>query len=147
MILISHRGNLNGPIRDLENSPTYIDLAFAEGYDAEIDIWFINGNIFLGHDEPTYLVNDDWIINRKERLWLHCKNIDALIYLKNIKSFNINYFWHQKDDVTITSLGYFWTYPGKQLTENSIAVLPEISFFQNLEISKGICSDFVFKYK
>ena len=35
-------------------------------------------------------------------------------------------FEHQEDDVTLTSEGYIWTYPNKQLTDNSIAVLPEL---------------------
>lgn len=52
-----------------------------------------------------------------------------------------------EDDVTITSKGYFWTYPGKQLTNNSIAVMPEIKDFNNIEIAYGVCSDFVEKYK
>jgi hypothetical protein len=29
------------------------------------------------------------------------------------------------DDYTITSKGYFWTYPGKKISKNSIIVLPE----------------------
>jgi len=39
MILISHRGNINGRFESWENEPTYIDKAIAEGYDVEIDIW------------------------------------------------------------------------------------------------------------
>jgi hypothetical protein len=77
---------------------------------------------------------------------IHCKNIDALIFFKEC-GYPINYFWHQMDDVTITSLGYFWTYPGKKLTKNSIAVMPEISEFENIEYCFGICSDNVEKYK
>ena len=55
----------------------------------------------------------------------------------------IHCFFHQEDDVTLTSKGYLWTYTGKQLTENSIAVLP------NDEITKkiaGVCSDFIGDY-
>ena len=59
---------------------------------------------------------------------------------------NINYFYHQTDDVTITSSGFFWTYPGKELTQNSIAVMPEKEKFENINIAYGICTDFVSKY-
>ena len=65
--------------------------------------------------------------------------------LDNIGS-KFNYFWHQKDDVTLTSQGYIWAYPGKQPLKNSIAVLPEIN---KDDISKcsGICSDYIKDYK
>ena len=39
MILISHRGNINGRQPNLENLPEYIDSALELGYDVEIDIW------------------------------------------------------------------------------------------------------------
>ena len=54
MILISHRGNLNGKIPLRENEPDYIWLAIQAGYNVEIDIWFVDGKFKLGHDEPTY---------------------------------------------------------------------------------------------
>ena len=33
---------------------------------------------------------------------------------------DIHCFRHQEDDVTLTSRGYMWTYPGKPLTEKQI---------------------------
>jgi len=38
MILISHRGNINGRLESYENAPNYIDSAISKGYDVEIDI-------------------------------------------------------------------------------------------------------------
>jgi hypothetical protein len=55
-------------------------------------------------------------------------------------------FWHQKDDVTLTSQGYIWAYPGKQPLKNSIAVLPERNNDDTSQCS-GICSDVIEKYK
>ena len=52
MILISHRGNIDGKKPHLENQPDYIDEAIALGYDVEIDVWLIDGVLFLGHDAP-----------------------------------------------------------------------------------------------
>ena len=37
MILISHRGNINGPNIDKENKPSYISAAIDKGYDCEVD--------------------------------------------------------------------------------------------------------------
>ena len=140
MILISHRGNINGKIPEYENNPLYIDRALGKGYDVEIDVWFRDDMFFLGHDFPTYRVEIDYLRNKK--LWCHAKNIDALnMMLDN----DIHCFWHQEDDVTLTSCGFIWTYPGKQLTSKSICVLLE----KNNEIPKkafGICSDYVVYY-
>lgn len=146
MILISHRGNINGRMESWENEPTYIDLAISKGYDVEIDVWYKDNILWLGHDKPDYGVDFRWIRDRFSKLWIHCKNIEALSYFKEC-GYDLNYFWHQEDDVTITSNGFFWTYPGKQLTTNSVAVMPEIKEFDNISISYGICSDYIERYK
>ena len=136
MILISHRGNINGIKSDLENKSEYINEALNQGFDVEIDVWWIDNQFYLGHDEPRYLVKEDFL--RKSGLWCHAKNIDALNQM--IDSEMTHCFWHQEDDVTLTSEGYLWTYPGKQLTSNSIAVLPEGNVPDDIA---GICSDYV----
>jgi hypothetical protein len=146
MILISHRGNISGRFENNENNPDYIDLAISKRYDVEVDIWCIGDSLYLGHDIPQYKIEFNWILDRALNLWIHCKNIEALDFMKSNKH-KLNYFWHQKDDVTITSLGHLWTYPGKKLTKWSIAVMPETEFFDNIDIAYGICSDEILKYK
>jgi len=136
MILISHRGNLNGVDSEKENSIEYISEALDRGFDVEVDVWYHKDEFYLGHDEPQYKVNEKFL--QQEGLWCHAKNIDALNRL--IVNGKIHCFWHQEDDVALTSEGYLWTYPGKELTSNSIAVLPEDDI--DVEIA-GICSDYV----
>ena len=141
MILISHRGNLNGRVIENENNPLYIDRALGKGYDVEIDVWYEDSKWYLGHDNPQYEIELDYLKNQS--LWCHAKNIEALYEMTSHS--DIHSFWHQEDDVTLTSRNFIWTYPGKKLTEASICVLPE----KNNEISKkvlGICSDFVVYY-
>ena len=145
MILISHRGNINGRFESHENEPNYIDLAISKGYDVEVDVWCKDNILWLGHDKPQYGVELQFFKDRLSNLWVHCKNIEALSYFKEFGC-DINYFWHQEDDVTITSLGYFWTYPGKELTKYSIAVMPETKQFDNISISYGVCSDYIKNY-
>ena len=61
----------------------------------------------------------------------------------------MNYFWHEKDKIIFTSKGYFWNYPGTKLNKTkSIYVLPENfrKFDKSLNY-KGICSDYILKYK
>ena len=41
MILISHRGNINGPSKD-ENNPIRIEDVILQGYDVEIDLRILN---------------------------------------------------------------------------------------------------------
>ena len=141
MFLISHRGNINGKKPEYENDPGYIDEALDKGYGVEIDVWYINEDWYLGHDKPQYKINLEYLKN--DRFWCHAKNIEAL---NKMLERDIHCFWHQEDDVTLTSKGYMWTYPGKELTHKSIAVLPEI----NNDIPKkclGICSDYIVNYK
>ena len=145
MILISHRGNINGRIESLENSKSYIDNALSEGYDVEIDVWCVGGVIYLGHDNPKYEITLQWIVDRMSKLWIHCKNIESVIFFNNL-NVNLNYFWHETDTVTLTSLNYIWSYSGKQPIQGSIAVLPEIHN-ENTESCIGICSDYIKNYK
>ena len=63
-----------------------------------------------------------------------------------MSKYPIHYFWHQEDDITLTSQGYIWAYPGKQPIKNSIAVLPEI-YKDKVDVCKGICSDKIELYK
>lgn len=141
MFYISHRGNINGPNKKEENKPEYINVAIQNGYDVEIDVRFKNSQFYLGHDFAEYKVDESFLLNKK--IWCHAKDVDALY---NLKKINAHFFWHQQDDVTLTSKGYFWTYPGKLLTKNSICVLPEVGKDKKIDCA-GICSDFIKDYK
>ena len=145
MIFISHRGNLDGCLSERENLPNYIDEALSFGFDVEIDFWYIAGDIYLGHDEPQYLVDLDWITFRGDKLWIHCKNKEAIVYLLSI-DYSLNFFWHQNDLMTLTSKKNIWVYPGNQPIKKSIAVLPELNG-DDIENCLGICSDFVKRYR
>ena len=145
MILISHRGNLEGKQPKLENHPNYIDKALKEGYDVEIDVWVIENDFYLGHDEPQYKTTQEWLNRRCNKLWIHCKNIEAVEWFNSLCD-TYNYFWHQEDTLTLTSKGYMWVYPGKQPINQSIAVMPEL-FNDDTDSCLGICSDYISKYK
>lgn len=144
MIIISHRGNLNGSLPERENSISYIDEAINVGFDVEIDVWYVNNVFYLGHDKPTYVIDFDWILERYKKLWIHCKDKNSMIFFQE-QIYDINYFWHENDVLTLTSKNFMWVYPNNQPIRNSIAVLPEIN---NDDISKcfGICTDYPQKY-
>jgi hypothetical protein len=141
MKIISHRGNLNGPILEKENTPNYIDDAICKQFDVEIDIWCIDEFIFLGHDAPMTKIEDSWLIARSNNLWCHAKNLEAICYLNNIQG--IHYFWHETDKITLTNRGIPWCYPGNYL-KNGITV--ELNY-NNIPKVYGICTDYPLKWK
>lgn len=149
MRLISHRGNLNGPNPEQENHPDYIWEAIRAGYDVEIDVWYVEDKFKLGHDNPQYDFPFDLVSNHASKMWIHCKNIEALqqfIKIDNNGSY-FNYFWHEEDTVTLTSKNYIWAYPSNKPISNSIAVMPEwYSEESNVSECYGVCSDYIKNY-
>jgi hypothetical protein len=143
-VLISHRGNINGRLESYEKKPNYIDLAISKGYDVEVDVWYKDNMLWLGHDKPDYGVEFSWFIDRISKLWVHCKNIESIVFFKEC-GYDVNYFWHEEDTITLTSKNYIWAYPGKQPIKNSIAVMPEI-FNDDTTKCLGICSDYISNY-
>ena len=140
MILISHRGNIDGRNPIYENSDKYCQTAIDKGFNVEIDVWYTD-TWWTGHDRPGYRVDTDFL--KKKEVWCHAKNIGAL---KRLLDLGAHCFFHQNDNVTLTSEGYLWTNPTHQLTEKSICVLPELQTI-DIEGCAGICSDYVERYK
>jgi hypothetical protein len=143
--IISHRANLDGPNKDTENSPHQIAKCLELGLDVEIDVWSVNGKVYLGHDTPEYEIEYSFLEN--EKLWCHAKNHDAMEIMSN--NTNINSFWHQTDDYTVTTKGFVWCYPGIFLIPNSIAVTPENTDYSLQELKRcyAVCTDYSLKYK
>ena len=143
MLLISHRGNINGKNPEKENHPDYILEAIKQGYNCEVDVWRVENQYWLGHDQADYEI--DFLFLTNPKLWIHAKNIDALT---SLMYGNVNVFWHQEDDYTITNKGYVWAYPGKYTSpgSNSIAVLPEQSPGFDVSNFSGVCSDYIKNY-
>ena len=138
MILIAHRGNMNGP-NEYENGQKYCEEAIAQGFNIELDVWYTD-TWWTGHDRPQYRVDSDFLL--KKEVWCHAKNIEAL---KKLLELGAHCFFHQNDNVTLTSQQYIWTYPTQPLTEKSICVLPELQT-TDVDGCAGICSDYIVRY-
>lgn len=145
MFIISHRGNLQGPDLTQENKPEYIDGALAKGFDVEVDVRFLNKSLFLGHDDAQYLVNLNWLNDRKKKIWLHCKNKQAAENLQNFNS-----FCHAQDPFVYISNGKIWLHD-ITLEINDKCLIPLMSkedldsfFNKNYQIAKphAICTDY-----
>ena len=145
MKLISHRGNLNGPNPEQENHPDYIWDAIRAGFDVEIDVWWVDGKFKLGHDEPQYDFPFDLIKNHSSKIWIHCKNMDALSKLNELdpNGTYFNYFSHDQDLGVLTSKGYIWS---TNLYDRGILVMPEVFNKQPIETTFGVCSDYIQNY-
>jgi hypothetical protein len=142
MKLISHRGNISGVCEDLENSENYIQKAIDLGYDVEIDVWYMDFNLYLGHDGPERKVRLDWLLDRSDKLWVHCKNFESLSFLSD---FNLILFFHEKEDYTIISNGKIWAHNLSNI--DSKCVIPLLTKKDITEWTKttvyGVCSDFI----
>jgi hypothetical protein len=144
MKYIAHRGLTNGPDKELENRPDQIELSLSRGYDCEVDLWIVHSELWLGHDEPQYIIDEDFV--NKMGLWIHAKNLSALRWLRNT---SLNYFWHENDHYTLTSHNWIWTNPGNALTTASVMVMPEavdaeLTTCKNAKCY-AICSDYIEK--
>jgi hypothetical protein len=140
--LISHRGNINGCIPELENTKGYIDMAIVNGYDVEIDVWYWKDNFWLGHDEPQYLVDNLWLIKRNDNLWIHCKNFDAL---SRLLDYSLKLFYHEKEDYTIISNKLIWAHDISNVNEKCIIPLlskEDVKKWTPTDVY-GICSDYI----
>lgn len=142
MIKISHRGNLVGPNQELENNPEYIRKAINAGYEVEVDFWVLDGLLYFGHDYPQYEVDKFFIDLYVKKIWLHCKNLEALDYITNMPKYYKG-FWHENDKYTLTTNNYIWTYPNMPVTNKSILVHLDKPTNDIPNYIFGICSDYV----
>lgn len=143
IVYIAHRGNTLGPNPQEENKPKYIQTAIDQGYDVEVDVWAIDGKVYLGHDTPNYQI--ELIFLKNERIWCHAKNYEALDLMMRHKD-TIHFFFHESDKYTLTSKGYAWTYPGNPTPiQNAVIVMPELKLCNISQFATcyGVCSDYV----
>lgn len=141
MIKIAHRGNTNGP-SEAENQPAYLLDAIAQGYEVEVDIWFIGGTLWLGHDYAQYQIDYTFLSKIADKAWFHCKNKEALEYFNDSLS-SLNYFWHEEDKYTLTSTNHIWVYPGQPVPANSIVVDLDLSNLADYQdIAYAVCTDY-----
>jgi hypothetical protein len=145
MRLISHRGNTMGPDPSRENNPQYIQAAIDKGYDVEVDARLLQGGIFLGHDRPDYQVDLPWLVARKDRLWIHTKNFQAIDFLI---PHDLRVFYHQHErHVVIGNTRALWSCDLSEANGRSVVPmmgLEEIQRYKSLAPGfHGVCSDYV----
>jgi hypothetical protein len=148
---ISHRGNLEGKIGSNENTTHYVNQAMEKGYDVEIDVRFKDNTLYMGHDEPDEEIIPDWLLKNADRLWIHCKDLDSMIFISKspILHNQLNYFGHSQDPFVLTSKGFLFCLPSDNLDSNCVLVMPE-HFNFTLKPSNNayaVLTDYPTKYK
>ena len=110
----------------------------------------MNLQILALPDNQEIKIGVKWLYERQKKLWIHCKNLQALPILAELENtndkFDFNFFFHDDDDAVLTSKKFVWVYPGKQPLKNSIAVMPEINN-DDLSLCIGVCSDNIIHFK
>ena len=136
---IAHRGNWDGPNPEFENKIEYLEAAYNKKYNVECDLIGHKGKLYFGHDVPGEPAKFDFLV--QPGVFCHAKNLEGLLLLSDIPG--IDYFWHEKDTVTITSRGYFWCYPGAHPVHNRAIWLDlgGIPLPENTYGIYGICGD------
>lgn len=144
--IISHRANLNGPNRETENTLDSISNAIELGFDVETDIWYENNVLFLGHDydkKRFYENSLNFLLKHSHKLWIHCKNIESLIFLSGFTELNV--FGHDNDNFVLTSKHNIFCCPGYPPNTNSVIVMPELGPFykeKDFNYCYGVCTDY-----
>jgi hypothetical protein len=146
MIVISHRANLKGIEENRENNPKYIDECISLGFDVEIDLRMKNNKLFLGHDFAQYEISIEWLLERKNNLWIHIKEYEALQIIMKYKQ-ELKFFCHENDRFTIISNGLIWCHDlSNKMNENCIIPLLSLKQVKDYEDynSFAICTDYVY---
>lgn len=149
MFKISHRGNLRGPDRGLENKPEHVASLIQNGFQVEVDVRTSQDGrtLFLGHDGPQYMIPESFL--QLPGLWCHAKDYGAL---QRLAALNVHYFWHDVEDLVLTSQRVPWVHPKvdikvfpMELIRRSVLVLPERSPTDRDYAKRcyAVCTDYV----
>ena len=147
MILISHRGNVTGRIPESENRPDYIQDTITLGYNVEIDVRMKEGQLYLGHDYAQYKVELEWLLERRDRLWIHTKDFESLDFLidKGLRIF----FHEQERQTIINNTNLIWSHDLRSISSKSIIPLLDLESIDKYghlaQDVYGVCSDYLYK--
>jgi len=139
---IAHRGLIDGPNHEIENSMTTITEWCRQGIASEIDIWWHRDAFWIGHDEPREPVSPEFL--HSEYLWIHAKNSEGFYQLQklsNEKGWGLRIFYHTDEDYALTTTGETIILPGLPDVEGWTYMMPEM---RNIvpTVAGKICSDF-----
>jgi hypothetical protein len=148
MLYISYQGIYDGTNFEHAGTPDQIGKSFNHGYSALVNVWRIDGQIFLGVYQPITHVSEKFI--QGPRFWLNCMNeeMQQWIVTQPPKLYP-NYFWFpnaQENTNATTSGGQIITPGTVPVNNSSIIFLPEIQdrgMYTTVKLRcYGICSNY-----
>lgn len=96
----------------------------------------------MGHDSPDYEINLDWLCERSNFLWVHCKDFDSLSMLVDK---DLRVFFHEKESYSIINNKLIWAHDLSDVNAKCIIPLlteDQVKSWNPIPVF-GICSDFV----
>ena len=145
MRIISHRGNIIGPVPEKENRPSYVDIAIQLGYDVEVDLRYFDSHFWLGHDKCQYKISYEWMVLRKNKIWFHCKDQESATKLLDF-DVEFQFFCHSVDNFVLTSTFHLWVHDlTKKINNKCIIPLLSMDDIKSYKITDefGVCTDYV----
>ena len=137
-VFIAHRGNMHGPEPDYENTSDYLRDAYSRGFGVECDLQIYNDVLYYGHDEPQETVDYEFLT--KPYVFCHAKTIETMQLLVTS---GFHCFWHESDQLTLTSRGFMWCHPGIY-PDHKKAIWLDLMGYEMPALSEnifGVCGD------
>ncbi len=147
MIIISHRGNLNGAGSQCERQ--HVEEALLRGYDVEVDVRSHVWRLYVGHDAPLFELPREWVRTEvSSRLWFHAKDErchDALALVGH------RVFMHDDEPHgMVVPDGLLWVHPrannGASLESQDVVLLdieghPKVDRSKLSKLPTAVCTD------
>lgn len=150
MYYISYQGIFDGTNYENANTPPQISKAIQAGYSCMVDVWRIDGKLYVGNGNPNIEITEKYV--QGPRFWINAQNdeMKEWIVTKPAKLYP-NYFWF---DTPTPPPAYVTASNGKLITpgtvpinNDSVMFLPEIqdrSLFSTVKLKcYGICSTYL----
>lgn len=144
--LIAHRGLVDGPDKALENKFSEIKRMVVGRQCCEIDVWFVHGQYFLGHDCPVESIDLAWLLDYQDYLLIHAKNVEAFAsfeFLRSHGGHDLHFFYHSNENVVFTSRNMVIPYPGETIYPGMMHMMPESAIPKANHGPVAICSDYI----
>lgn len=147
MLYISYRGIYDGTNYEDANTPTQIRKALNSGYSCMVDVWRVDGQLYLGNDQPLIEVTPTYLQGR--RFWLNVRNTEMQEWIVTQSStLYPNYFWFTTPTpppaYVTASNGKLITPGTVPINNNSVIYLPEVSdqsYLSTIHLRcYGVCS-------
>ena len=128
MIFISYRGIYDGNNFQDSNTPNQIAKAFGMGFSCMVDVWRVDGKLYLGNDQPITEVTASYLQGKK--FWINARNTAMQSWIATQSStLYPNWFYFPSmppPAYVVASNGKLITPGTVPINNNSVIFLPEI---------------------